>query len=37
METVRRHIRDKSDVLGAVIIALCVVVSYSLVGAYVLR
>ena len=37
METVRRHMRDKSDVIGVIVLAGCAVVSYSLLGAYLLR
>lgn len=29
--------REKSDIIGVLIIALCAVVSYSLFGAYLLR
>lgn len=37
METIRRHMRTKSDVVGVLIIAFCAVMAYSLFGAYLLR
>jgi hypothetical protein len=37
METIRRHMREKSDVVSILLIALSVVVAYSAFGAYLLR
>lgn len=37
METIRRHMRTKSDILGVLIIALCAVVGYSMLGAYLMH
>lgn len=37
METIRRHMRAKQDILGVLALALGAVVAYSAFGAYLLR
>jgi hypothetical protein len=37
METVRRHLRTKGDIVAALSAALIAVLAYSAVGAYLLR
>lgn len=37
METIRRHLRTKSDLVGVLILAFVAVIGYSIVGAYLLH